>query len=96
MNLKQFADMAGCKVVLCGPGWGGHYGYTTDDAPNCTTCGLKTKTEARQRWLADTFGETAGGVLTCVDSTVVVDLRVQQWTLVSRIVNPDKATCLAC
>lgn len=60
MNLKQFADMAGCTVVLCGPGWGGRYGYTTSDAPNCTTCGFKTQEEARQRWLEDTFGEGPG------------------------------------
>ena len=60
MNLKQFADLGGCKVVLCGPGWGGRYGYTTDDAPNCATCGFKTKAEARQAWLDDTFGENAG------------------------------------
>lgn len=56
MNLKQFADMAGCKVVLCGPGWGGRYGYTTDDAPNYTTCGFKTKTEARRYFWQDGRG----------------------------------------
>lgn len=60
MNLKQFADLGGCNVVLCGPGWGGRYGYTTADVPDCTTCGFKTKTEARQRWIEDTFGEVAG------------------------------------
>lgn len=60
MNLKQFADLGGCVVVLCGPGWGGKYGYSSTDAPNCTTCGYKTKAEARQGWLEDTFGETAG------------------------------------
>ena len=63
MNLKQFADLGGCKVVLCGSGWGGRYGYTTEDAPNCTTCGFKTKTEARERWLADTFGKVAGAAV---------------------------------
>ena len=62
-NLNQFADMAGCKVVVCGTGWGGRYGYTTADAPNCTTCGFKTKTEARERWLIDTFGEVAGSAV---------------------------------
>ena len=60
MNLKQFADLGGCVVVLCGPGWGGKYGYRSTDTPNSTTCGFKTKTEARQGWLEDTFGETAG------------------------------------
>ena len=59
MTLKQFADLGGCQIVLCGSGWGGRYGYTTDDAPNSTTCGYRTKTEARQAWLADTFGEVA-------------------------------------
>jgi len=63
MNLKQFADLGGCKVVLCGPGWDGRYGYSTDDAPNCTTCGFKTKAEARARWLTDTFGEVAGAAV---------------------------------
>lgn len=63
MNLKQFADLGGCKVVLCGPGWGGRYGYTTPDAPNCTTCGFKTKAEARARWMTDTFGEVEGAAV---------------------------------
>ena len=62
-TLKQFADMAGCKIVLCGAGWGGRYGYTTDDATNCTTCGFRTKAEARGRWLTDTFGEVAGAAI---------------------------------
>jgi hypothetical protein len=63
MNLKQFADLGGCEVVVCGAGWGGRYGYTTRDAPNSTTCGFKTKSEARERWLSDTFGEVAGGAV---------------------------------
>lgn len=57
MNLKQFADLCGCKIVLCGREWGGQYGYETDDAPNITICGFKTKAEARQGWLEDTFGK---------------------------------------
>ena len=63
MNLKQFAELAGCKVVVCGPGWRGKYGYTTDDAPNCTTCGFKSHDDARQRWLEDTFGKVAGAAV---------------------------------
>jgi hypothetical protein len=57
MNLKQFADLAGVTVEPCGPGWGGRWGYKTPDAPNCMTCGFKTKQEARTRWISDTFGE---------------------------------------
>lgn len=69
MNLKQFADLAGCQVVLCGPGWGGRYGYTTKDNPRSTTCGFKTKTQARQGWIKNTFGETAGtAVLAMLES----------------------------
>jgi len=63
MNLKKFADLCGCNIVICGPGWGGRYGYVTDDAPNCTTCGFKTKKEARERWLQDTFGSIAGTIV---------------------------------
>lgn len=59
MNIKQFSEIGGCKVVLCGPGWGGKYGYTTKDSPNSTTCGFKTKHSARKGWMEDTFGETA-------------------------------------
>ena len=57
MNLKQFADMAGVSVKECGPGWGGRYGYVTDDAPNCMECGYKTKNSARKAWLMNTFGD---------------------------------------
>ncbi len=63
MNLKQFADLGGCKVVLCGPGWGGRYGYTTSDCPEVTECGYKTKTEARKQWLQNTFGEVLGNAV---------------------------------
>ena len=63
MNLKQFSDLGGCKVVVCGAGWGGKYGYTTLDAPNSTTCGFKTKALARECWLRDTFGEIAGNAV---------------------------------
>lgn len=63
MNLKQFATLAGCKVVLCGKGWGGRYGYTTEDMPNSMVCGFKTKDEARMQWFSDTFGELAGNAV---------------------------------
>lgn len=66
MNLKQFADLAGCRVVLCGPGWGGKYGYVTADAPNVMECGYKSKQEAREWWLKRTFGEIAGGAVFCL------------------------------
>lgn len=56
MNLKQFANLAGVTIVDCGPGWHGRYGYSNADAPNCTTCGFKTKQAAREGWLRDTFG----------------------------------------
>lgn len=60
VKLKAFTDLAGCRVELCGPGWGGRYGFTTADAPNSMTCGYKTKTEARRAFIAETFGEVAG------------------------------------
>lgn len=63
MNLKQFADNGGCRVVEVGRGYGGRYGYTTTDHPNSTTCGFKTKREARKHWLESTFGDAAGAVL---------------------------------
>ena len=59
-KLKQFADSAGCKIVLCGPGWGGRYAYIIDEATNAQFCGFKTKTEARLGWLKDTFEGSAG------------------------------------
>lgn len=62
-SLKWFADQAGVIVVPCGPGWGGRYGYTTKDCPNATTCGFKTKLEARQHWAEYTFGEAAAQAL---------------------------------
>jgi hypothetical protein len=74
MTLKQFADLCGCKIVICGPGWGGRYGYTTDDAPNCTTCGFKTKAEVIDRWMNDTFGGVAGAaVQKLLSSNVVIE-----------------------
>ena len=63
MNLKKFCDLAGCVVVLCGPGWGGKYGYSTKDCPQCMTCGFKTKREARKRFVMDTFGDYAGSAV---------------------------------
>lgn len=63
MTLKKFADLCGCKVVSCGPRWGGKYGYTSLDTPQSTWCGFKTKTAARERWLAETFGAVAGGAV---------------------------------
>lgn len=60
MNLLKFAKIGGCRVVVCGAGYGGRYGYTTEDAPNCTVCGFKTKKEAREQWVVDTFGNFSG------------------------------------
>ncbi len=63
MTLKQFADDAGISVFLCGPGWGGRYGWTSAAFPSCSTCGFKTKREARMNWLAGTFGERAAAAI---------------------------------
>ena len=63
MTLAIFATKAGFKLISCGPGWGGKYGYTTTDHPNCRVCGFKNKHEAQEAWLKDTFGETAGAAV---------------------------------
>lgn len=63
MTLRQFADMAGVSVILCGPGWGGRYGYVTVKHPNSTHCGFKTAAEAREAWAINTFGEQAARAL---------------------------------
>lgn len=63
MTLEQFANLAGCRITECGPGWGGKYGYITDDAPNHETCGFRTKKAALECWMDDTFGEKVGAVV---------------------------------
>lgn len=62
-TLKQFAEDAGVTIVLCGPGWGGKYGYKTKDHPYSTHNGYKTKREAYEAWAIDTFGNRAGVAL---------------------------------
>ena len=62
-TLKQFAEDAGVTIVLCGPGWGGKYGYKTKDNPYSTHNGYSTKREAYEAWAAGTFGEHAGAAL---------------------------------
>lgn len=62
-SLNEFADAAGVSIVECGPGWGGRYGYTTKDYPNCTECGYRTKKAAREGWAVQTFGEQAAKAL---------------------------------
>jgi len=62
-TVRQFAIESGVEVVECGPGWGGRYGFKTEDAPNCTTCGFKTKAAAYEFWMSDTFGKKTAAAL---------------------------------
>jgi len=55
LSIRQFANAAGCKVIEHYAD-GGRYAYTTKDSANCTFIGFKTATEARLRWMEDTFG----------------------------------------
>lgn len=57
MKLRAFARLAGVRVIICGGGWGGKYGYTLLDAPNCQYCGFKSAKEAYEGWLKDTYPE---------------------------------------
>lgn len=58
-SLRTFANLAKVKVKLCGPGWGGRYGYTVPEWSGSMTCGFKTVTEAREHWAVSTFGLSA-------------------------------------
>ena len=62
-DLKWFANQSGVEVFICGPGWGGRYGYRTADYPNCAVCGFRTKCDARKAWVTDTFGDMAAFAL---------------------------------
>lgn len=60
ITLRQFAKRAGVRVIVCGPGWeGGRYGFTTEDNPQCATCGFSSHAAAYRGWLAETFGAKA-------------------------------------
>lgn len=63
MTLRQLANRCGVRIVRRLTGWGGPIGYVTADSPQITICGFKTATEARQHWLADTFGEKVGAAV---------------------------------
>ena len=63
-TLKEFADLAGCVIVKSdGNEYGGRYGYRSNDIPNSTTFGFKSKKEALNAWARDTFGEEVGSAL---------------------------------
>lgn len=57
MNLRTFARLAGVRVIICGGGWGGRYGYIQLDNPNCHYCGFKSANAAYEGWLKDTYPE---------------------------------------
>jgi hypothetical protein len=59
----QFAQEAGATFHRCGREWGGTWGYSSKDYPNCHYNGSKTRAEAVDRWGANTFGETAWAAL---------------------------------
>lgn len=60
MTLKEFAVLGGVKIIECGKGWKGKYGYTTADSTKSTYCGFKTDDDAYKHWLTGTFGGVAG------------------------------------
>ena len=62
-KLRAFAIEAGVEVVPNGPGWGGRWGYRTADCPGCMVCGFKTRAEAYEHWLTDTFGAKTAAAL---------------------------------
>lgn len=57
MTLEEFAKDAGVEIVRCDKDWGGTYGFTIKDSPNCTWCGFRSERAAYQRWLESTFGD---------------------------------------
>lgn len=61
MNILTFAKLNGVTFKNVGGGWGGHIGYSTENAPQCTNCGYKTKTEASEAWLTE-LGLSKNGI----------------------------------
>ncbi len=70
MTLEEFAKDAGVIIFDCGEGWGGKFGYMTDDCPNLHFCGYRSEKAAYKGWFKDTFGEqTAKAVLKLLRKT---------------------------
>lgn len=68
MTLEEFAKKAGVKLILCGPGYGGKYGYITEDCPNSSVNGFRTEKSALKQWAKDTFGnKTAKALFSLLD-----------------------------
>ena len=63
MNLKQFAELAGIEVIKNTSGYGGKYAYTLKDNPHTMMYGFNTKSDAREYWLQDTFGENTASAI---------------------------------
>jgi hypothetical protein len=60
MTLEEFATMAGVEIVECdAETWGGPFGYTTKNNPNCIVCGHESKMAAYRSWLVRLVGEAA-------------------------------------
>jgi hypothetical protein len=63
-KLRKFAAESGVTIVECDASvWGGRYGWKSEDFPNCTTNGFKTKADAYIGWAEETFGPKAAQAL---------------------------------
>jgi hypothetical protein len=62
-TLEDFAKEAGVIIHRCEKTWGGTYGYSTKDNPNCSINGYRSEAAAYKRWAATTFGEHASKAL---------------------------------
>jgi hypothetical protein len=63
MQIEDFAKEAGVTIHRCDKTWGGTYGYSTKDNPNCSINGFRSEAAVYKGWATDTFGEHAGKAL---------------------------------
>lgn len=59
MTLEEFAKKCGVVIVKCDQLWGGTFGWSTKDRPNCSELGFKTEKAAYKGWMQQTFGDAA-------------------------------------
>lgn len=57
MDLKEFATLAGVKVIRCDSSWGGTWGYTEDRYSNFSVCGYRNENAVYRGWAKSTFGD---------------------------------------
>jgi hypothetical protein len=59
MTLEEFAKKCGVVIMECDHLWGGTFGWSTKEHPNCAELGFKTEKAAYKGWMQQTFGDAA-------------------------------------